>query len=130
MTIIWVVAVRHWHVLFCTASGSDCPSCGSTWHVRGARAGFQHTLTARGTSFARGLRRAIIIQAGVVVVVIGLQEICWAHGNMMFGMMMFCKIVSAVGRTAAPVDEVLTLPDAVADPVKTHVHSFGTFLFN
>ena len=49
---------------------------------------------------------------------------------MMFWGMMLCKIVGAVCGTAAPVDMVLTLLDAVADPVKAHVHGFGSLLLN
>ena len=76
------------------------------------------------------MRRAIIIQARVVVVVVGFQKVSRAHGDVMFGGMMFCEVIGAVGRAAVPVDMVLVLTDAVADPVETHVHSFGAFLFD
>jgi hypothetical protein len=64
----------------------------------GSRGGFQHTLTPRGVSFAKGLWREIIIQARIVVVVVGLQKVSRAHGDMMFGMMMLCEIVGVAGQ--------------------------------
>jgi hypothetical protein len=43
---------------------------------------------------------------------------------------MFGKVVGSIGDTAAPVDNELALADAVTDPIKTHVHGFGSFLFD
>ena len=96
----------------------------------GSRGGIQHTLTARGVSFAKGLWREIIIQARIVVVVVGLQKVSRAHGDMMFGMMMLCEIVGAVSRSAPPIDMVLFLPNAVANPIEAHIHGFGSLLFD
>jgi hypothetical protein len=95
----------------------------------GSRGGIQHTLTARGVSFAKGLWREII-KARIVVVVVGLQKVSRAHGDMMFGMMMLCKIVGAVSRSAPPIDMVLFLPNAVANPIEAHIHGFGSLLFD
>jgi hypothetical protein len=48
-----------------------------------------------------------------------------ASGTMVLIGVMFGKVVGSVGDTAAPVDNELALADAVADPIKTHVHGFG-----
>ena len=77
-----------------------------------------------------GLWREIIIQARIVVVVVGLQKVSMVHGDMMFGMMMLFEIVGAVSRSAPPIDMVLSLSDAVADPIETHIHCFGSFLLH
>ncbi len=90
----------------------------------GSREGTQHTLTACGVSFAKGLWREIIIQARIVVVVVGLQKVSRAHGDMMFGMMMLCEIVGAASRSAPPIDMVLVLPNALANPIEAHTHRF------
>ncbi len=93
----------------------------------GSRGGIQHTLTARGVSFAKGLWREIIIQARIVVVVVGLQKVSRAHGDMMIGMMMLCEIIGALSRTSPPIDMVVVLADPVTDPIEPHIHSFGAF---
>jgi hypothetical protein len=43
MRVISVAVVCHWHWLFCSASGSACPSCGATCNAWGACAGIQQT---------------------------------------------------------------------------------------
>jgi hypothetical protein len=48
---------------------------------------------------------------------------------MVFGRMMICEIISAVSRAAPPIDMVLVLPDAVSNPIESHIHGFGSFLF-
>jgi hypothetical protein len=96
----------------------------------GSRGGIQHTLTPSGVSFAKGLWREIIIQARIVVVVVGLQKVSMVHGDMMFGMMMLFEIVGAVSRSAPPIDMVLFLPNAVANPIEAHIHCFGSLLFD
>jgi hypothetical protein len=48
----------------------------------------------------------------------------------MFGGVVFCKIIRPVSRSAFPVDDKLSLADAIPYPVKTHVHSFGVFLLD
>ena len=44
--------------------------------------------------------------------------------------MMFREVIGLVGSSWFPVDEKLALADSVADPIETHIHSFGTFLFD
>ena len=43
---------------------------------------------------------------------------------------MLGEIISLVEATAFPIDVKLTLSDTVSNPVKTHVDSFGSFLFD
>ena len=130
MSVICIAVDCHWHWLFCHASGSACPSYGSSWPTRGASGGYQHTLIARGFSFSEGLRRGIIVHARVVIVAVWFQKISRAHCDMMFWVMMFCEIIGAVSRTAAPVDKVLSLPDSITNPIESHIHCFGAFLFH
>ena len=47
---------------------------------------------------------------------------CW---RVMFG-----EVVSEVVGTAPPVHEELPLFDTIFDPVKTHIHGFGSSLFH
>jgi hypothetical protein len=44
--------------------------------------------------------------------------------------MLFGKIIGIVVGTFAPIDNELPLSDAVANPVKAHVHGFGSLLFD
>ena len=44
--------------------------------------------------------------------------------------MVLGKIIGMIGLTFAPIDVELSLADAVTDLVKTHVNSFGSFLFD
>jgi len=44
--------------------------------------------------------------------------------------MMLGEVVSKVVAAFAPMDDVLVLGDAVLDPIKTHVHGFGTALLD
>jgi hypothetical protein len=44
--------------------------------------------------------------------------------------MMFSKIVGPICSTPVPVDVELTLAHAIANPIETHVDSFGAFLFD
>ena len=37
---------------------------------------------------------------------------------------MFGKVIGMTGLTFAPIDFELSLADAIADPIKTHVNSF------
>ena len=90
----------------------------------------QHTLIACRIRFAYGLRQGIIIQALVVIVVLWLQKIIRAHCNTLFGVMIFCEVKGAVGGSASPIYNVLTLPDVVTDPIKRHIHYLGSFLFH
>ena len=38
---------------------------------------------------------------------------------------MFGKIIAKIIFTRSPVDEELTLVDTIADPEKSHIHTFG-----
>jgi hypothetical protein len=53
-----------------------------------------------------------------------------ASGTVVLIGVMFGKVVGSVGDAAAPIDNELALADAVADPIETHVHGFGPFLFD
>ena len=48
----------------------------------------------------------------------------------MFGIMVFCEVISTVGGSLSPNEKSLTLTDAVADPMKMHIYCFGSFLFH
>ena len=61
--------------------------------------------------------------------IIGRVEIRGADCTMVRSWMIFSKI-GLVGGTSAPVDVKLTLANAIADPIETHVNSFGAFLFD
>ena len=65
----------------------------------------------------------IFIRAGHI-------EIRRTHFLMMFGCMVFCKIVSFVEFAFSPQHVELFLFDAIAYPVESHVNGFGPFLFN
>ena len=42
--------------------------------------------------------------------------------------MMLCEVISFVGAAGLPINFELFLCDAVLDPIKSHVHGFGSFL--
>ncbi len=44
--------------------------------------------------------------------------------------MMLGEVVSSVGASFLPVNEKLALADTVTNPLKSHVHGFGTFLLD
>ncbi len=48
----------------------------------------------------------------------------------MSGRMMFCVIIGSVVGAFAPVDDELSLFDAIFGPVESHVHGFGSFLLD
>jgi len=60
----------------------------------------------------------------------GLLEVGGSHGLMMFGRMVFGKIIGAIGVTRAPEDVELTLTGAVTNPIKSHVDGLGALLFD
>ena len=49
---------------------------------------------------------------------------------MMRWQMMFCKIISLFCFSLLPIDQKLALVNTFTDPIKTHVHSLGSFLFD
>jgi hypothetical protein len=58
------------------------------------------------------------------------EKIPGAHGAMVGRRMMFGEVICEFVSTASPVNEELTLFDAIFDPVKTHVRCFGSALFH
>jgi hypothetical protein len=48
----------------------------------------------------------------------------------MLGRLMLGKVISAVGRAAFSIDNELSLANAVADPIETHIHRLGSFLLD
>ena len=61
---------------------------------------------------------------------VGLLEVGRLHGLMMFGQMVFGKIIGAVCVAGAPEDVELPLTRAVTNPVKPHVNGFRPLLFD
>jgi hypothetical protein len=57
-------------------------------------------------------------------------EVCTADFTMMLCRVMFCHVIGAVEGAFSPEDIELFLADAVANPIKAHVHCFGSFLFD
>ena len=53
-----------------------------------------------------------------------------ADRTMVCGWMMLSKKIGPIGNTAAPINVELTLANAIANPIETHVNSFGAFLFD
>ena len=44
--------------------------------------------------------------------------------------MVLCEIVGSVSAAPFPIDMELALPDSIFNPIKSHVHGFGSFLFD
>ena len=57
-------------------------------------------------------------------------EIHRAHCAMMARRMVLGMIVAEVLLARSPVDKKLSLSDAIANPVETHIHGFGAFLLD
>ena len=60
----------------------------------------------------------------------GLLEVGGSHGLMMFGRMVFGKVIGAIGGTRAPKDVELPLTGAVTNPIKSHVDGLRPLLFD
>ena len=60
----------------------------------------------------------------------GLLEVGGLHGLMMFGRMVFGKVIGAIGVTRAPEDVELPLTSAVTNPIKPHVDGLRPLLFD
>jgi len=112
----------------------------STWRVtesverlaRASRAGDQHTLTANGRRCAGGSGR-VFRKYRVRIVGVWFRFVLNVDGasdTMVLIGMVFGKVVGAITDPTSPVDNELALANTVADPVKTHVHGFGAFLFD
>jgi hypothetical protein len=112
------------------------PACARAG-ARGRRLGIQHTLTAIGlrsevdNAVTVG-RVRIVLEAFEIIfgAVIRFMQVGGANGFMMGGWMMLGEVVSSVRAAFSPIDEKLSLSDAVSYPIKTHVHGFGPFLFD
>ena len=61
---------------------------------------------------------------------VGLLEVGGSHGLMMFGRMVFGKIIGAIGVTRVPEDVELTLTGAIMNPIKLHVNGLGVLLLD
>ena len=57
------------------------------------------------------------------------MKIARAHSLVMSGRMLFGEVVSKVASARGPIYVELALFDSITDPVKTHIHSFGSLLF-
>jgi hypothetical protein len=113
----------------CTARRARCIE----WPARASRDGDQHTLTANGGRFVVCLGRVFRKYRVRIVGRVWFRfvlDVDGASGTVVLIGVMFGKVVGSVGDAAAPVDHELALADAVADPLKTHVHGFGSFLFD
>ena len=60
----------------------------------------------------------------------GLLEVGGLHGLMMFGRMVFGKIIGAVCVAGAPEDVELPLTRVVTNPIKPHVDGLRPLLFD
>ena len=77
----------------------------------------------------------VVIESQNVIIIliarcIALMQIFMAHSFVMFGCMVLCKVIGAVDCGLAPVDVILALAHAIANPIKSHVDCFGPFLFD
>ena len=52
------------------------------------------------------------------------------HLSVMRSRMMFREIICTVENALPPIDMELALSVTIANPIKTHIHSFGPFLFD
>ena len=85
--------------------------------------GDQHTLTRMNFGCPR--------EGSIIVSMVGgLLEVGGSHGLMMFGRMVFGKIIGAVCVAGAPEDVELPLTRAVTNPIKSHVNGFRSLLFD
>ncbi len=114
----------------CTARRARCVE----WLARASHDGEdEHTLTANGGRFVVCLGRVFRKYRVRIVGRVWFRfvlDVDGASGTMVLIGVMFGKVVGLVGDTAAPVDNELALADAVTDSIKTHVHGFGSFLFD
>ncbi len=62
--------------------------------------------------------------------VVGLLEVGGSHGLMMFGRMVFGKVIGMICVAGAPEDVELPLTRVVTNPIKPHVDGFRPLLFD
>ena len=53
------------------------------------------------------------------------RKVNLAHFQVVGGWVMFSEEIGKVFEARSPVDQEMSLTDAVADPMETHVHGFG-----
>ena len=53
-----------------------------------------------------------------------------AHETVVTGGMVFGMVITEIVGARAPVDEKLALAYSILEPIETHVHGFGAFLFD
>ena len=53
------------------------------------------------------------------------MKVCWPFSSMFGRWVVFCDVIRFVELTRFPLDIVVALFYAVADPVKTHIHCAG-----
>ena len=66
----------------------------------------------------------------VVSQMFGCVEKVGSHEAVVGGRVVLGVIVGKIGRPRPPVDEELSLASPVLDPIKAHVHGFGSFLLD
>ena len=67
--------------------------------------------------------------AGVSSVIV-IVDVDRALFNVVAGWVVLGEVVSTVGGASLPVHAKLALADPVSDPVKSHIHGFGSLLFD
>ena len=58
------------------------------------------------------------------------MEVHLSNGTVVSYRVVLCEVVTLVVSSFPPVDAKLSLVDTVPDPVKPHVHCFGSTLFH
>jgi len=116
----------HWHPAYLYVVGHGSRSrLGPDLVMPTASAwlGDQHTLTRM--NFWWSCEGSII-----VAMICRLLEVGGSQGLMMFGRMVFGKIIGMIGVTRAPEDVELTLSGAATNPIKSHVNGLGALLLD
>ena len=111
------------------SEAGNCPLVGVP--ARDARLparGDKHTLTSFGNRFAGGWRR-VVVKRSEAITCLHLQSV-GTHFDMVLHRVMLCVVVGTVLFAWLPKDLELSLADAVSDPIKSHIHGFGAFLFD
>ena len=57
-------------------------------------------------------------------------EVVVTYASVVRSGVMFCEIITEVRTTGLPVNFELALIASVANPIKTHIHCFGSLLFD
>ena len=91
---------------------------------------FRVLVTRISTHPHRNSFEVFVLQSSKVIVGIRDMKVRRSDLFVMFGGMVFCKIVSSVCAAFAPVNDELSLSNSVSYPIKAHVDGFGSFLFH